>query len=101
MSQQERNAGAKRPSGRRQIAGLIALVAFVALGAFWFLALREAREFGSQQAMAVGLVVVACTAAVAAIRDMSVVDILEWVWEAILGLLSTIGGFFRGLFGLD
>jgi hypothetical protein len=99
---------ARKRSGNH-VAGAIALLALAVVAAAWFWTTRQPPSEAGLGTPHVVMVVGAgafITALLAEIRAMSFWDVLEMLWEAVLGLLSLIGlvlkgiwNFICGLFG--
>ena len=106
---ERKRSGARAPGNH--VAGAIALLALAMVAAAWFWTTRQpAHDAGL--GVPHGVIVVGAAAFVAAliaeIRAMSFWDVLEMLWEAVLGLLSLVGAvlkgiwsFICGLFGWD
>jgi hypothetical protein len=91
---------AQRERGpRRHVAGLIALLALVVVVAAWFWTSRQGPETGV--GLSHGLIVVGVGAFLAAlmaeIRNMSFSDVLEMLWDLIVGLFWLIGAILKGI----
>lgn len=118
MTDSSQKTEARRESAagaRAHIAGMIALVAVFAVVTAWFwISYQPAPPKGVEAGFGVphGVMVVGAGAFIAAlisrIQSMSVSDILEAVWELLLGMLAAVGlvltgiwNWFLGLIGWD
>ena len=97
--QDERDKGA-----RRNIAGMVALLAVFVIVAAWFWAsYQPAPPKGVEAGYGLphGVMVVGAGAFIAAlitrIRSMSVSDVLEAVWDLFLGMLAAVGMVLKGI----
>jgi hypothetical protein len=90
----------ERKRSGHHVAGAIALLALVVVAAAWFWTTRQpAHEAGlgvPHGVMVVGAGVFV-TALIAEIRAMSFWDVLEMLWEAVLGVLSLVGAVLKGI----
>ncbi len=86
---------------RRPIAGIIALAALAVAAAAWFWVTRQPAQPDAGLGLPHAVIVVGAGTFVAAllaqIRAMSLWDVLEAVWEMILGLFWLIGAVLKGL----
>jgi hypothetical protein len=102
----------RRTSGlRNHAAAIIALFALAVVVAAWFWS-RQQTPVDAGLGAEHGVMVIGAgtfvAALVAAIRSMSLLDVLELLWELMLGVLAAIGAvlkgiwsWFLGLLGLD
>jgi hypothetical protein len=93
-------AGTERKRSRNHVAGVIALLALAVVAGAWFWITRQpAHEAGL--GMPHGVIVVGAgvfiTALLAEIRAMSFWDVLEMLWEAVLGVFGLIGAVLKGI----
>jgi len=97
---------------RRHIAGMVALVALFVTVAAWFWMSRQGAPASAGLELPHGVIVASAVTFVAAliaqIRAMSLGEILEAMWDLLLGLfgligavLKGIGNWILGLFGWD
>jgi hypothetical protein len=108
----ERRGRRERPGGGAGVvAGAAALLSLVAVGitlyGLWRNSMALSPEIGLPYLAAAGGGVI-IAAVIGFIRDMSVSDIVEAMWDAALGLIALIGAmlkgicnFILGLFGWD
>lgn len=86
---------------RGHIAGIVALVALAIVCAAWFWTARQPPQMDAGFGTPHGVIVVGSGAFLAAliaeIRAMSVGDVLEMVWDLILGLFALIGAMLKGI----
>ena len=105
------NAEPARASRRSHVAGMIALMALAVVAVAWFWTTRQpAQDAGL--GLPHGVIVVGIgtflAALMAEIRSMSLMDVLEMLWDLVLGVFSLVGvvlkgiwSFICGLFGWD
>ena len=94
------HARAERKRSGHHVAGAIALLALVVVGAAWFWTTRHPAHEASLGVLHGVMVVgagVFVTALIAEIRAMSLWDVLEMLWDAVLGVLSFIGAVLKGI----
>src|SRR5262245_34534344 len=100
------------PRTSNHIAGAIALLSLALVAAAWLWTTRQPPQPDAGLGLPHGVIVVGAvafvTALIAEIRSMTLWDVLEMLWDAVLGLLSLVGavlkgiwGFICGLFGWD
>jgi hypothetical protein len=103
-SSEARNVEPARGRGaRRHVAGMIALMALAAVAVAWFwTTLQPPQEAGV--GLPHGVIVVGVgtflAALIAEIRSMSLMDVLEMLWDLVLGLFSLIGVVLKGIWSL-
>jgi hypothetical protein len=93
-------ADTERKRSRNHVAGVIALIALAVVAAAWFWTTRQPPHQASLGVPHVVMVVGAgtfITALLAEIRAMSLWDVLEMLWEAVLALFSLIGAVLKGI----
>jgi hypothetical protein len=96
---QAKDAPRERASGN-YIAGAIALLALAVVAAAWLWTTRQPPSdagLGLPHGVIVVGVCTFVTALIAAIRSMSLWDVLEMLLEAFLGLLSLVGAVLKGI----
>jgi hypothetical protein len=97
-------------STRRYVAGLVALAALAVMAAAWFWTTRQPQP--TEVGLPHGVILVGSgalvAALIAAIRNMSLLEILELAWDVIVGLFAVLGAMLKGvwnflcsLFGWD
>ena len=102
---------ARGTSPRRHVAGMIAFMALAAVAVAWFWTTRQPPQ-DAGLGLPHGVIVVGAgtflAALIAEIRSMSLMDVLEMLWDLVLGVFSLIGtvlkgiwSFICGLFGWD
>jgi hypothetical protein len=84
---------------RRHVAGMVALVALAVAVAAWFWASRQGAQTGV--GLPHGVIVVGAgtfvAALIAEIRSMSLSEVLEMLWDLIVGLFALIGAILKGI----
>ena len=93
-------ANTERKRSRNHVAGAIALLALAVVAAAWFWTTRQPAPdagLGVPHGVIVVSAGVFITALLAEIRAMSFWDVLEMLWDAVLGLFSLIGAVLRGI----
>jgi hypothetical protein len=93
-------ANTERKRSGNHVAGAIALIALAVAAAAWFwTTLQPAHEAGL--GVPHGVIVVGVgtfiVALLAEIRAMSFWDVLEMLWDAVLGVLSLVGAVLKGI----
>jgi hypothetical protein len=91
----------RKPAPRSHAGTVVAMAALAVAAAAWFWALRQPMQPDGSIGPSHGVMVVGAGAFVVAlivyIRAMSFWDILEALWEMILGLFRLIGAMLKGL----
>ena len=101
----EKTSSQRAPGARGHIAGMIALVALFVVIAAWFWSTHQEPPKGVEAGLGMphGVMVVGAGAFIAAlisrIQSLSVSDVLEAVWELLLGMLAAVGMIFKGIWG--
>ena len=102
----------RKPGLRGHVAGIVALLALLVIAVAWFWSTLQPPQPDTSTAVPNAIIVVGAgtflAALLAEIRAMNFWEVLEFVWELILGALALVGAMlktlwkgFLGLFGLD
>jgi hypothetical protein len=90
---------AERP--RRRVAGAVALAALALVAAAWWWTARQPVQPDAGLGLPHGTIVAGAgtfmVALIAQLRAMSLMDVLEMLWDLLVGLFSLIGALLRGL----
>jgi hypothetical protein len=91
----------RAPGLRGHVAGIIAVAALAVVCTAWFWTTRQTQHVDAGLGMPHGVIVIGAGAFLAAliaeIRAMSFFDVLEMIWELIVGVFALIGAMLRGI----
>jgi hypothetical protein len=86
---------------RSPVAGIIAVLALLLAGATWWWTMRQPPQPDAGLGLSHGIIVIGAgtfvLALLAQIRAMSFLDVLELLWELILGFFYLIGAMLKGI----